>query len=101
MPHPLDAWTWSQDPDALPTEGGAYAIWITLAQATVLPRHFQPKTGPETTMPAGAYLYLGSAYGPGGIRARCRRHLTQDKGKRWHVDWLTTPAARLWSRCRA
>jgi Uri superfamily endonuclease len=95
MPHPLDAWTWIQDPDLLPSVGGSYAIWISLAQAATLPPRFQPKSGSVKTLAAGDYLYLGSAYGPGGIRARCRRHLQQEKGKRWHVDWLTTQAAKL------
>lgn len=95
MPHPLDAWTWKQDPDTLPAEGGAYALWITLARPVALPPRFQPCDGETAELAAGEYLYLGSAYGPGGIRARCCRHLKHDKGKRWHVDWLTTQAARL------
>jgi Uri superfamily endonuclease len=37
----------------------------------------------------GWYLYAGSARGPGGIRARCARHLRPDKRQRWHIDYLT------------
>jgi Uri superfamily endonuclease len=40
-------------------------------------------------MPRGNYLYLGSAYGPGGLPARLRRHLRADKRLHWHVDHLT------------
>lgn len=40
-------------------------------------------------MPPGIYLYLGSAYGPGGLPARLRRHLRADKRLHWHVDHLT------------
>ncbi len=40
-------------------------------------------------MTKGAYLYLGSAHGPGGIRARVARHLRRNKPKHWHVDHLT------------
>jgi Uri superfamily endonuclease len=36
-----------------------------------------------------AVLYCGSAYGPGGLRARVGRHLRRDKSLRWHVDRLT------------
>jgi len=40
----------------------------------------------------GWYLYAGSARGPGGIRARCARHLRPDKRQRWHIDYLTQVA---------
>jgi Uri superfamily endonuclease len=38
----------------------------------------------------GHYLYIGSAQGPGGIRARVNRHLRPDGEKRqhWHIDTL-------------
>jgi histidyl-tRNA synthetase len=41
-------------------------------------------------LPAGRYLYCGSARGPGGLRARIARHLRRRKPLRWHVDQLTT-----------
>ena len=41
------------------------------------------------TLPRGRYLYAGSAHGPGGIRARARRHLRPEKPVHWHVDRLT------------
>lgn len=38
--------------------------------------------------PAGWYIYVGSARGPGGVRARVARH-TGDRGSRhWHIDHL-------------
>jgi len=40
----------------------------------------------------GHYVYLGSARGPGGLRARVGRHLRLDKARRWHVDHLTARA---------
>lgn len=36
----------------------------------------------------GYYLYVGSAFGPGGVSARVRRHLVRDKSKHWHIDYL-------------
>jgi Uri superfamily endonuclease len=47
---------------------------------------------------AGAYLYVGSAFGPGGVRARVERHARADKRHRWHVDYLTTvaPVVEVW-----
>jgi Uri superfamily endonuclease len=37
---------------------------------------------------AGDYIYLGSARGPGGLRARLRRHMKSDKATHWHIDYL-------------
>ena len=36
----------------------------------------------------GYYLYLGSAFGPGGLRARVGRHARTDKKNRWHIDYI-------------
>ena len=36
----------------------------------------------------GYYIYVGSAFGPGGVRARVSRHLRTDKPKHWHIDYL-------------
>ncbi len=39
--------------------------------------------------PAGCYLYVGSAFGPGGLRARLAYHLRHDKQHpHWHFDYL-------------
>lgn len=37
---------------------------------------------------AGYYLYVGSAFGPGGIKARVRHHLGESSSPHWHVDYL-------------
>jgi Uri superfamily endonuclease len=42
--------------------------------------------------PAGYYLYVGSAGGPGGLEARLARHLRQGKRLHWHVDYLLQQA---------
>jgi Uri superfamily endonuclease len=36
----------------------------------------------------GWYLYAGSAFGPGGLRARLKHHLSPLKRRHWHVDYL-------------
>ena len=44
----------------------------------------------------GFFVYVGSAFGPGGLKARVKRHLAADKKLRWHVDYLraaTQPVA--------
>lgn len=42
----------------------------------------------DFSFPAGYYSYVGSARGPGGLRARLARHLRAAKRPRWHVDHL-------------
>ncbi|SDH56387.1 GIY-YIG nuclease family protein [Roseospirillum parvum] len=49
--------------------------------------------GPGVWLAPGVYWYAGSAYGPGGLRARLGRHLRRDKAIRWHVDRLTVEPA--------
>ncbi len=36
----------------------------------------------------GVYVYAGSAFGPGGVQARVRRHARADGATHWHVDYL-------------
>lgn len=76
------------DAESLPVEPGAYLLLIRLSEPTSLPRRFNNQFLLE-----GSYGYAGSAYGPGGIRARCRRHLRRPSKRRWHIDWLTSKAA--------
>jgi Uri superfamily endonuclease len=42
----------------------------------------------EQTIRAGLYVYVGSAFGPGGLRARVRRHAQAEGALHWHVDYL-------------
>ncbi len=64
---------------------GAY--WLLVALSRSLPLA-GTSLGPAVLGP-GHYLYCGSAYGPGGLRARLGRHLRADKTPRWHADRLT------------
>lgn len=50
--------------------------------------------------PGGLYAYVGSAHGPGGLRARIGRHLRRDKPVHWHIDALTAhaPVVAVWRR---
>jgi len=46
--------------------------------------------------PAGFYCYVGSMFGPGGVRARTGRHRTRVKtNKKWNVDFLTPHAGAV------
>ena len=40
------------------------------------------------TFHPGWYAYVGSAFGPGGLKARLGRHLRYEKSHRWHLDYL-------------
>lgn len=75
----------------LPPTGGTYGIVLSLAAPTSCTIgalglwHF----------PAGSYLYVGSAWGPGGLRARVSRHLRGTTVRRWHIDHLRAIAEPL------
>lgn len=71
--------------DPLPAEPGAYVLLIELTVPLALDI---PRLG-TTMLAPGRYAYCGSAYGPGGLRARIGRHLRRNKSQRWHVDRLT------------
>ena len=72
----------------MPDAPGAYALILRLARETRLdiPALDRP------VLSAGLYLYAGSAWGPGGIRARLARHLRRGKARVWHIDHLTEAA---------
>ena len=36
----------------------------------------------------GCYYYVGSAFGPGGVAARCKHHFHISSKPRWHIDYL-------------
>jgi Uri superfamily endonuclease len=69
----------------LPREAGAYVLLIRLDRQ--LPLDMPAFRG--KSLSPGFYAYCGSAFGPGGIRARVSRHLRKEKPMRWHVDRLT------------
>ena len=47
---------------------------------------------------AGYYIYIGSAFGPGGLAARIAHHKRISKRPRWHIDYLraATEIIELW-----
>ena len=36
----------------------------------------------------GYYVYVGSAFGPGGVKARIHHHLGRSPAPHWHLDYL-------------
>jgi Uri superfamily endonuclease len=69
----------------LPAMPGSYALQLTADTPVVLDT---PRLG-QVTLAAGQYAYVGSARGPGGLRARVGRHLSSEKPLHWHIDHLT------------
>lgn len=49
----------------------------------------------------GYYIYVGSAFGPGGLAARVGRHLRKEKLLRWHIDYLRVACEveEVWWTC--
>ncbi len=69
---------------AIPKSPGVYLLQMDLIRPQTLrigklgEYYFQP----------GEYLYVGSAQGPGGLKARLDRHLIGPGRCHWHIDWL-------------
>lgn len=70
--------------DIIPVETGSYAVILRLAfpQTVVIGR-----LG-SYHLAEGYYLYTGSAYGSGGLRARLGRHLQGGGQAHWHIDYI-------------
>lgn len=47
-------------------------------------------------LPPGSYLYVGSARGPGGLRARLAHHRRGPARPHWHIDYLRMRAPVRW-----
>lgn len=47
---------------------------------------------------AGFFAYVGSAFGPGGVAARCAHHAGVALRPRWHIDYLraVTTLEQIW-----
>ncbi len=56
------------------------------------------KLGKMNTEP-GYYLYVGSAFGPGGIQARINHHVQIAVRPHWHIDYLRTDAGLVDAWC--
>jgi Uri superfamily endonuclease len=46
----------------------------------------------------GWYAYVGSAFGPGGLRGRLKHHLAPVTKPHWHIDYLraAAPVREVW-----
>jgi len=76
------------DAQAIPAASGTYALLL------FCPRSREVRVGRlgTQTISRGWYVYVGSAFGPGGLRARCLRHLRPLRRRHWHIDYLRSAA---------
>ncbi len=65
---------------------GLYVLFVEVREGFVASTR-----GRRFWLERGLYLYVGSARGPGGLRARLGRHAVRDKRVWWHLD-AGTPA---------
>ena len=68
----------------LPDDKGTYILIGSVAQ---MKRLEVGRLGVFEIIP-GFYAYVGSAFGPGGIRARVGHHLESVAAPHWHIDYL-------------
>jgi len=72
----------------LPPSSGTYALILELPTPTEIT---VGSLGP-ISFDAPFYLYVGSAFGPGGVGARLRHHLRDAVRPHWHIDYLRRAA---------
>ena len=65
-------------------EPGTYAL---ILKATTRARIRVGRLG-DLQIEPGFYVYVGSAFGPGGLAARVGRHALKSKRCHWHIDYL-------------
>lgn len=44
----------------------------------------------------GYYAYVGSAFGPGGLKSRIKHHIEPKKRYHWHIDYLNPAVKEVW-----
>jgi Uri superfamily endonuclease len=75
-------------PPDIPSLPGSYGLCLILSA----PMNLQIGQLGRCAFPAGRFVYLGSAWGPGGLRARLGRHIRGTGKLHWHIDWLRKEA---------
>lgn len=82
-------------PIPLPRTKGCYVLVLWLGE----PQQVEVGKLGKLAFQAGYYLYVGSAFGAGGIAGRLKHHLNPQK-RHWHVDWLRSMAKlqEVWYR---
>jgi len=63
---------------------GTYILYMRAEKQKIIP---VGKLG-RLKIAKGDFIYLGSAFGPGGVPARIRHHLRIASSPHWHMDYL-------------
>lgn len=81
------------------SEKGTYALILKNSEN----RNVQIGRWQALDIEPGFYIYIGSAFGPGGIKARVSRHFRRSKPMRWHIDFISsiTKPVSAWYTCRS
>jgi Uri superfamily endonuclease len=76
------------------SDSGSYLLWLRSDEAHSIS---VGALGKMDVTP-GVYAYAGSAFGPGGVKARVGRHVRGEGALHWHVDYLRAVAdlAAVW-----
>ena len=73
---------------SIPSNKGTYGLYLCLTRSKTI---IIGKLG-QFDFPRGAYIYIGSARGSGGLRSRLERHLHGSTRNHWHIDYLRKDA---------
>ncbi len=74
-----------------PVPKGTYLIVMSFDRGRTIP---VGRLGP-VHFKKGHYVYVGSAFGPGGLKARLNHHLSPKTKQHWHMDYLDLPARQI------
>ena len=76
---------------------GTYALIFSAARKGQLA---VGKIGTLQVQP-GFHVYVGSAFGPGGLKARIRHHSRRAAHPHWHIDYLSSALElkEIWYTC--
>lgn len=81
----VSAFAESDGPQAMISKPGTYALILRSYSSAEVEIGRWGRLGVE---PGYYYIYVGSAFGPGGVWARVSRHFRKTKTKHWHIDYL-------------
>jgi Uri superfamily endonuclease len=82
-------------PASIDARFGTYALMFACLTAVHMP---VGRLG-RVFLPAGYWIYVGSAFGPGGLRARLNHHLKPSARPHWHLDYIKRAlhAQEIWT----
>ena len=69
---------------AITSQPGTYVLVLNASK----PRRVEVGRLGQLAVREGCYIYVGTAFGPGGLRARIGHHLRLARHPHWHIDYL-------------